>query len=235
MIAPLVIAGILSWTGPEANCDGSLITEPGHQITEYRILYGTESRGSVNLATSYPVNAGCDSMVKLTDLDDANFSYADEIPIVDGTVRAHDIDFLDPGTYYFTMYAINANGDMSPLSNEVGKVIAVGPMVPFILSSAACEDCPSIDGQLLVGETGKPVTLQWNAPGVKRVEVLEYNDTVPVAAGDFNGSTWTFTPTKAGLFYTRVRTCDTCEWMYSDEQGFMYYFKLAAPTGGGID
>ena len=230
----LLLAGILSWQAPTTNCDGSTITD-SDQIVEFTILYGTDSRGEAGLATTYPVNASCNSMVSLQDLEDSNFEYPHEIPIVDGTVRAHDIDFLDPGTYYFTMYAKNALDELSPLSNEVRKVISVGPMVPFFIEAATCEDCPSIDGQLLVGETGKPVTIQWNAPGQKRVEVLEYMDTVPVAVGNFNGSTWEFTPTRAGLYYTRVRTCDTCEWMYSDEQGFMYYFKLAAPTGGGIN
>lgn len=104
-----------------------------------------------------------------------------------------------------------------------------------ILTDVSGVDSEKQSVTLLIGETGKPVTLQWDIAGEKQVQVVEYGKTTPIVTGNFNGDSWEFTPPQAGLFYTRARSCDTCPWANSYDQGFLYHFKLAAPSGGGIN
>ena len=85
------------------------------------------------------------------------------------------------------------------------------------------------------------------------VQILEFppkDGALPVAEFTTSEGTteWVFTPSQAGLYYLRINACDPTEgcsrWglsLNADDtgdaypRGFVYYFKLKAATGGGIE
>lgn len=116
--------------------------------------------------------------------------------------------------------------------------------------------------RVTVLETGEPYTIQWcNADGqtddswTVTIEVMEFppkDQQVPIASVSRAAnlpSIWTWTPERAGAYWVRANSCqgDTCSaWGQSTGQeetpgcattatAFIYYVKLRAPTGGGID
>lgn len=103
-----------------------------------------------------------------------------------------------------------------------------------VLRSVSQPQGEVVQTTILVGSTGRPVTLTWEAEGCTEVQVVRWGSTFPIVSGTFNGTTWDFTPPRAGLFSVRMRACDATEWIDSEDQGYMFYFKLEAPTGGGL-
>lgn len=90
---------------------------------------------------------------------------------------------------------------------------------------------------VLIGETGKPVTVTWaGSSGTIQLQVVEYGDSFPIITGTADASvgTWQFTPPRAGLYEVRL-SFDGVTWQRSSDLGWLYYFNLAQPTGGGIN
>jgi len=145
----------------------------------------------------------------------------------------------EPGDWYFVATAVDLDGNESAYSNEITKTITADPATPYILTDPEQPGSTSHQVTLLIGETGAPTTVYWSGgDGTTEIELLEYGDTVPVASGQFTSSTqWDFIPSKAGLYFTRMRSCnpDCGSWANSYDLGYMYFFKLADPTPGGID
>lgn len=112
-----------------------------------------------------------------------------------------------------------------------------------------------------VSETGEEIAVTWcNSTGqdgpdfTHRIELLEFPpkpDPNPLDFFEGTGSQWLYTPHKAGVYYMRARTCheiDGCSpWLATVEVGdeipgcvtdplrIVWYFRLAQPTGGGLD
>lgn len=118
--------------------------------------------------------------------------------------------------------------------------------------------------QIKVSETGEEIPIRWcHSTGqdsndwTHTIQVLEF----PPRPAPFEAPTdeyiavgniaqWLYTPSKAGVYYIRARSCsdaDGCSpWGISSQQEpiegcitnptrIVWYFKLAAPTGGGIE
>lgn len=197
------------WQNPSENVDGTPLTD----LAKVTIHWGGTSR-----------------------------SYADTIDFPTTIPGATNLclDITEAaGDYFVAATATDGEDNESAFSNEVLKTATDPPVSPFILSAPTQPDAATHDVTLLVGETGKPLTIAWQGgSGTTEVELLAYGDTVPIATGNFTTSTeWIITPPRAGLYFSRLRSCDPgCgAWITSTELGFLYYFKLATPTGGGIE
>lgn len=140
---------------------------------------------------------------------------------VDGSVL-DDLAFV---TYYYASTPFDEDDFGNP-----------PPDTPSLDSVTAVQDGTAVVAtNLLIGVTGEPVDITWDdAWACTQVQVLPYGGSVPVATGNFSSTAWSFTPPRAGLFSVRMRECDTTDWLNSEDQGFLLYFKLAAPTGGGL-
>ena len=136
-------------------------------------------------------------------------------------------------------------------------------LVLFGGSIAECAEVERFNINLSVSLTGEVRTITWCNPTGQStsnwehtIEVVEFPPEpgqVASARAMFQGATtsWDYVPTRAGLFYVRARSCNTdtleCSvWgdsanQLNDDDGcrvagdFVMYFKLAAPTGGGIE
>ena len=95
------------------------------------------------------------------------------------------------------------------------------------------EGSTAFAGNMLVGVTGKPVTVAYSGNGDMQLELVEYGGSSATLSGTSSSGSWTFTPAKAGLYFVRIRPVDG-EWTASSESQ-LFYFKLAAPGGGGIN
>ena len=96
-----------------------------------------------------------------------------------------------------------------------------------------CDGCIQ-SGPLLVGETGKPITIWWPGEGNKIAQIFRLGATRRTARITFEGDTFDWTPRKSGAYFARVKLCGDCEFESNEELGYIFYIKLAAPTGGGI-
>lgn len=202
------------WKNPTQNVDGTDLTD----LEKVRVYWGAASRSyddSLDVPTDIPGDQVC-----------ADLS-------------------LQNGDYYVTATAFDSAGNESGYSNEILKsVLAPEPPIAIELQ-VFCPLCESLQTELLVGTTGDSVTLSWTPDGADRleIEIHEYpikQDATPVAQGSVDSSNveWVWVASRAGLFYSRQRTCtgDVCSaWANSPDQGYLYYMKLAAPTGGGIE
>lgn len=110
--------------------------------------------------------------------------------------------------------------------------------------------------------TGEPITISWcHSTGqdtdewTHTVQVLEFPPTPnQVPSASFQtvgaGTSWNYTPAKAGLYYIRAQSChpvdgcspwglsvlqDTIPGCTTDPTQIVWYFKLAPPTGGTIE
>jgi len=150
-------------------------------------------------------------------------------------------DIFEPEeTVCLVMTATTNEGDVSIRSNEICFKEIDPPASPFVFGAATQPDSERVNELLLtVGVTGKPMSFEWVGPpsGTTEVELIEYGKTLPVDRATFSSTTlWEFTPRRAGLFQLRMRNCnpDCGPWTNSADHGLLYLFKLAAPTGGGI-
>lgn len=116
--------------------------------------------------------------------------------------------------------------------------------------------------RVTVLETGEPYAISWcNATGQQDatwtvfIDVLEFppkEGAIPIAGTSRSADmppVWTWTPEHAGAYYVRAMSCQdaTCShWgqsvgqeevpgCVSTPEAFIYYVKLKALTGGGID
>lgn len=207
----------LCWQNPTENTDATLIDD----LDLVRIRYSDSSileGGTIVAVEDVPTNVPGETVCVETD----TFSNPPS-----------------PGDWYFVATALDVDGNESAYSNEVMKTITADPASPYVLEDPTQEGSVSHSVTLLIGETGIATTIYWSGgSGTTEVELLEYGDTVPVMSGQFTSSTqWDFIPRKAGLYFTRMRSCDPdCgPWLNSYDLGYMYFFKLADPTPGGID
>jgi hypothetical protein len=216
LISLATYGATLSWEAPTENCDGSAL--PADQLTKFTLHYGRTSRGT-------PV-AACDAT--------ETFEYETSIDIDPG-LRTYDVQPGEPGTWYFAMTATTAEGT-SVYSNEAMKEVTL-PV--FALTSSSQEGAVNVDQvTLLVGETGKAVTVTWEGgTGTIELHVYEYGDEIPVLTGtaDASALSWQFTPPRAGLFEVRLSFDGGTTWQRSEDLGWLYYFNLASPSGGGIN
>jgi hypothetical protein len=216
LFAPCCVAATVSWVAPTQNCDNSTL-DPA-DITGFTLYYGPESRG-------YGVMP-CDG----TD----TYTYPNSIEIA-ADLREYELTPLEPGDWYMTMTASTAQGT-SVYSVEVMKTVVAAM---FALGPSSQEGA-TIAGPLevLIGETGKPVTITWEGgDGEIRIQLVEYGDGVPIVSAQLQASSlsWDFTPNRAGMFDVRFSFDDGATWQLASEAGWLYYFGLAAPSGGGIN
>lgn len=144
-----------------------------------------------------------------------------------------------------TQSNLTANRSYTLTCTGTGGSVAQTRTVQVIHSIAfnppVCPTCATFTGSMLVGVTGTPITIGWQAvPGPKTVSIFEYppkSGAIPVMTGSVPDgvNTLPYTPTRAGLFYSRVCAGTLCTDSYSGSSGYVYFFKLAAPSGGGID
>lgn len=200
----------ISWQNPTLNVDGTPLTD----LTTIRLHWGLATR-----------------------------SYTDNVLAAPSESAGYDLN-LAPGTYYIAATAINSTGNESAYSNEIIRTVEAPPAPEApVLTLATCTGCASENVLLLVGQTGNSVNIQWQPTAHPvTIEVYEYPvrmGAIPLVRGEFiSSNNWLWTPTRSGLYYSRMRSCDgtSCSpWTTSFEQGFLYYFRVAAPTGGGID
>jgi len=200
------------WVNPTENVGGTPLTD----LAFVRVYYGISSRAYTDSFDHPTTTAGANNVC------------------VDLTVPL--------GTYYVAATANNTDGDESAYSNEVVKTATATPAAPYVFAAATQPGATVIPNlTLVIGETGVPVTFAWSGPGgTTEVELIEHDASVATIRGLFNASSsWEFTPRRAGLFVLRLRNCnpypDCGPWTRSDEQGYIYFFKLAAPSGGVIE
>jgi hypothetical protein len=106
------------------------------------------------------------------------------------------------------------------------------PILPG-LGTPSQDGSESASGPTLIGVTGSPVTLPYVEAGAVEWELVEYGGSVATLSGAASDGTITFTPPRAGLFFVRIRVAGE-EWATGpDDQ--LFFFKLAAPSGGGIN
>ncbi len=118
--------------------------------------------------------------------------------------------------------------------------------------------------QIKVSETGEQIPIRWcHSTGqntddwTHTIQVVEFPPgpaPFEVPTNEFtvvgNVTEWLYTPRKAGIYYIRARSCsdaDGCspwgisiqqesiEGCLTDPTRIVWYFKLATPTGGGIE
>jgi hypothetical protein len=140
---------------------------------------------------------------------------------------------------------LSSNSSYTLTCSGTGGSIAATRTVQVIQSFSfnppVCPTCATFTGSMLVGATGTSITIGWQAvPGTKTVSIFEYppkSGAIPVMTGSVPDgvNTLPYTPTRAGLFYSRVCAGTLCTDSHAGSSGYVYFFKLAAPTGGGID
>lgn len=206
----------VEWKAPTESCGGTALDPP---LTHFTIYWGRTGRGSSSADTECPPNRA--------------FQYEHSIEVPAG-LTSYELSIAEPGEWYVTMTATNADGE-SGYSNEVIKTVTVSE---FVLG-ASSQDGASTETEmtLLVGITGTPVSVAWSGgSGTVQFELVEYGKTTAIVSGsaDASAGTWQFTPPRAGLYEVRVREAGG-EWVSSSDRGWLYYFNLAAPSGGGIN
>lgn len=234
----------LSWEQAPSNCNGTPYIDPAG----FKIYYGTVGRAGAGLPLNSTVPLRCDQMVQASDPRVRVAYQMAPIVLSDPALRSYSITFQQPGRWYFAVTAFNLAGEESPLSNEASKDIVL-PVLPVLtFSGASCANCTPTTGALLVGVTGQDVSVAWGAsPGTTpdRVEAELHlypvrTAAIPIARATLApaASGWSFRPGRSELYYVRIRACNSggCgAWSNSFDQGWLFYFRLAPASGGGID
>ena len=138
----LAHASELSWQAPVENCDGTTIADNSNY--RYVIYWGTEGRGNAGLPDGEQLNVPCgqrpqpvgaleDPEIPKVAINDVEFTYNGGV-IDAGTSLNWDLVF-SPGEYRMTVYAIDPEGDRSPVSNEVIKTVVGSNAAPIILAT----------------------------------------------------------------------------------------------------
>jgi hypothetical protein len=145
--------------------------------------------------------------------------------------------------------------ESSVYSDEASKAMnANAPLVPYtrIVDSAAVRSPTEINpppplevleaGRIRRAYVGDPVVFVVDAvssPAPNRHELrARFIQSGEIIVVPFTAPTMQWTPPFAGLWYVSLRSCNTngCgEWRSSVEDGYVWWFQLKAPTGGGID
>ena len=206
---------IVSWMTVTNDCNGERL-QNRERIGAYYIHYG-ESRAVEGHDTR-----GFADCNKGTNLED--YQYENSIEVSENANR-HTLE-LGPGNYSIAMSAESYSGNSSNYSGEISFSIPEG--------TASCDDC-DYAGSVTISETNKEILTQWTSNTNWEVQVLEQGNSLPTLSGQFSGSSWRFTPPRAGLYHVRARKCGDCEWEGGGDQGHLIYVKLAAPSGGGLN
>lgn len=106
------------------------------------------------------------------------------------------------------------------------------PVIPG-LGAPSQAGSESVSGPTMIGVTGGQVTLPYSPSGAVEWELVEYGATVATLSGTASNGTIQFTPSRAGLHFVRIRVAGQ-EWATGPNDQ-LFYFKLAAPGGGGIN
>jgi hypothetical protein len=223
----------LTWARPPSNCDGSTSA-----VTGYKVYWGTVGRVAAGLPASSVGPCGDTTQVSPTNPKVAIAYNQPVITISNPAQLTTSIVIAQPGTkYYFAVAALDANGS-SNLTNEVSKTTAAAITVPVLGTPVCNPTCSTFTGLLLTGETGKTFTVTWNVMTVaSTVQMYEYppkTGAIPVFQGNFavGVNSYNWIPGRAGVYYSRV--CGTtCVDSYTNS--FLFYVKLAPPSGGGLD
>jgi hypothetical protein len=222
MSIPLILVTTIQicWTNPTQNVDGS----PLEDLAKITLHAGAQS-GQYTQQVDV-----------LTDAPGDNICYLWQ---------------LDPGEWRVAATATDSEGEVSALSNEVAKTQEAEPGTPVVIklpTQADAEQTPPLVA--MVGETGKDTTVTIQTTEQYFMShLIEWGGSQPTLRGGVDGTwsfpapgdkVWTFKPPKAGLYYVRVSVCDSTytscgPWINSYDQGFVLYFKLQAPSEGGID
>jgi hypothetical protein len=201
---------------PDQNCDGSALAP--EDITKFTLHYGPEARNTG------PQPCGAVE----------TYTYPNQIDVAP-ELREFVLTPLEAGDWYITATA-STNAGTSVYSAEVLTTVTAAD---FVLGQPAQEDAEIIGPlEVLIGLTGKPLTITWTGgDGMIRIQLVEYGDAVPIVSANLQASSlsWDFIPTRAGLFDVRFSFDDGATWLLSSESGWLYYFGLAAPSGGGIN
>jgi len=223
---------VLSWTNPIQNCDGSVLTAA--QLQSIKVYIGTKGRVAAGLPATTTNGCSGPTMIIATD---PKVAIAYEIgvvlvPVTSGS--SYTYPSLVSGTkYYFAVSAFGSGGESS-LSNEVSKIALIPPSP--ILLDPSCLGCSIYNGKILLGETGKPITIGWQTlTGSKTVKVFKYpliTAAIPVAQGTVTADTFTYVPTKAGMYSVQVCLGTSCT--DSSATSYLFYITLAPVTGGGV-
>ena len=208
----------ICWTNPSLNVDESALVDLSYVTLHWGTVNGSyddwNPTDTLQTPTNFPGDRVCAQL---------------ELPI---------------GVYYLAATATNADGDQSQWSNQVRREVASNIPNPPVLVAATCDGCTPTTTTLIVGLTGAAIRISWEPTEAERtqIEMYEYpalDGAIALASGDFSArDSWEWQANRAGLFYSRMRFCNMAEcseWQQSYDQGFLYYLKLAAPGGGGID
>lgn len=119
--------------------------------------------------------------------------------------------------------------DVSPI-----RILTVRPKTPYVSipKVVACGgNCAT--AAVHQSETGQDVVIDWlTTDGPFTLRVLEWPDgTTPVAQANTANNSFTWTPAKAGIYFVTIEG----QALTTAGIGHLFYIKLAAPTGGGID
>lgn len=220
-------SAVLTWTPPTQNTDGSTLTD----LAGYRVAWGCVGSGN------YPF----------------------ERYLLQPNLRSFLVEGLpDTGTCYFRVYALNAGrvptatapswtSESSPPSNEAQKTMnAAPPATPYTRSVSVAPAGTAAPFTMLpparirLGFAGDPVTVTRDATSSPtraelRAEFVQSGELVVVP---FTTPTLAWTPPFAGLWRLSTRSCNTTgcgDWRDAIEDGALFFFRLKAPTGGGID
>lgn len=187
-----------------------------------------------------------------------------EVTVLQPALRSFEVQGLpNTGTCYFTVLALNSGKVATATvpsstsvgslpSNEAQKVMnANAPPLPYSRPFAATAPSASppletlLAGRIRRAYVGEPVEFVPDSVSQVaatrhelRARFIQSGETIVVP---FTGQRVQWTPPFAGLWYVSLRSCNgpaatNCgEWRSSVEDGYVWWFQLKAPTGGGID
>lgn len=226
----------LAWTKPTANCDGTPAS-----IASFKIYWGTTGRVAAGLPASSTGPCGDTTQVAPTNAK-VPIAYNLQSITVSNPAQVQQIIDLpaDGRKYFFAMTAVGVGGE-SNLTNEVNKV---SPLVaPPVLATATCAACVIIPGAtVFAGTTGDVIAIKWTAyTSTVVVTIYEWPPkigAVPVATSPSLAAgvvSWNWTAAKAGIYSARVCAGAQCSDSSASSPPQVYYLKLAAPGGIGIN
>jgi len=126
------------------------------------------------------------------------------------------------------LVSIRVYYDTEPIN--VLPAVPSAPATTITMTADCAQTCQS--ATVIQGETGTEITIDWNtSDGPFEVRVLKWPDgTVPVAVGTMQGNTFSWAPTKAGVYYVTLEG----QTLSSGVMTHLFFVKLAAPSGGGL-
>ena len=118
--------------------------------------------------------------------------------------------------------------DQAPIAIATARPAAPYISIPMVVD---CNGCTS--AAVHQSETGDAVVIDWlTTDGPFTLRVLEWPDgETPVALANTPNNSFTWTPTKAGIYFVTIEG----QALTTAGIGHLFYIKLAAPSGGGID